>query len=337
MTTTKGSKNVAAILIYFAVAVVLYVVVPGTSRAYTISVLNGALIYYVACLGSSVMLGMCGMVSFAATAFMGVGGYASALLSKVYGINSMVSMMLALLITMVLSLIIGLVLMRLNGTFFTFSTVALVQISFSIFNNWKSVTGGPNGLNAIPPFEMFGFRSDSFLKNYFVLITICVICALLVLRLRNTTLGREMSSVRDNELAAKIMGVNVYQTKVIAFVISAMFAGLAGAMMVHNNHFVVSTYFTFDISTTLIIMIMLGGVNNPIGVFLGTILITILPEWLRPLQEYIRLVYGLGVMLLMVFMPMGLWGTFVSIANRIKRRFKLGHKTKIGRAAAREE
>ena len=316
---------------------VVYLLVPGASRTYTLSVLNGALVYYVACLGSAVMLGMCGMVSFAAPTFMGVGGYVSAILSKNYGLSTELSMLIAVVVAMLFSLLIGMVLMRLNGTFFTFSTVALVQISYSIFNNWKEVTGGPNGLNMIPPFKLFGQDFATFDKNYYILITVCIVCALAVLRLKDTTLGRAMASVRDNELAAKVMGVNVYKTKVTAFVISAMFAGLAGALMVHNSHFVVSTYFTFDISTTLIIMVMLGGVDNPIGVFMGTILITMLPEWLRPLQEYIRLVYGLGVMLLMVFMPQGLWGTFSSIVKRIMAKRNKDKKTLIGSADAGQE
>lgn len=323
-------KVIAIIFAFLGVFTIIYIAVPNISGAYAITVLNGALIYYVACLDISIMLGMCGLVSFAAVPFMGIGGYASAIISTRLGLNSMVSMLAAVMITMLIALIIGLILMRLNGTFFTFSTIALVQISFGIFNNWKSLTGGPNGLNAIPAFSFFGFTSNSFTKNYMVLATICILCVLFVLRLKKTKIGRSMSSVRDNEIAAKVMGVNVYRTKVTAFVISAMFSGLSGAMMVHNNHFVVSTYFTFDIATMLIIMVMLGGVNHPIGVFLGAVLITMIPEWLRPIQQYIRLIYGLSVMILMVFMPMGLWGTFTSIANKIKDRYKLGTKTMIG-------
>jgi len=313
-----------------AVIIVMAVIVPVTSRVYTLTVISGALIYFVACLGNYVILGMCGMVSFASVTFMGIGGYASALLSSRLGINSIVAMLLSTILTMIVALLIGMILMRLKGTFFTFSTVALVQISYSIFNSWKEVTGGPNGLANLPPFEIFGISLSSYKQSYILLLVFCVICVLLALKLRKTTLGRAMNSVRDNEIAAKTMGINVYWTKVIAFAIAAMFAGLAGALMVHYNHFVVSTYFTFDISTKMIIMTMLGGVDNPIGVFLGAILITMLPEWLKPLQEYIRLVYGVGVMLLMVFMPQGIWGVIESTEKKLSRKFKWGKKTVIG-------
>ena len=156
------------------------------------------------------------------------------------------------------------------------------------------------------------------------------LCALVVVRLRKTNLGRALSSVRDNEIAAQVMGVNVYKTKVTAFVIAAIFAGLGGALMTHTNHFVGASSFTFDQSTTFVIMAMLGGVTSTPGVFVGTLLITMLPEWLKPLQEYIRLFYGLGVMLLMVFMPMGLAGLYRKIAGQVRERLHLGYKTRIG-------
>ena len=163
-----------------------------------------------------------------------------------------------------------------------------------------------------------------------MLLTAAILCALVVVRLRKTNLGRALSSVRDNEIAAQVMGVNVYKTKVTAFVIAAIFAGLGGALMTHTNHFVGASSFTFDQSTTFVIMAMLGGVTSTPGVFVGTLLITMLPEWLKPLQEYIRLFYGLGVMLLMVFMPMGLAGLYRKIAGQVRERLQLGHKTRIG-------
>lgn len=315
---------------------VMYLVVPSVSSVYMMTVLNGAIIFYVACLGITVMLGMGGMVSFAAISFMGIGAYASANLSLKLGVPTIVSMLGAILVSMLAALIIGAVLLRLSGTFFTFSTVALVQISYSIFTNWKEVTGGPDGMGGISTFEFFGVKAVKPNENYMVLLTVGILCALFVLRLKKTNLGRALSSVRDNEIAAKIMGVNVYRTKLAAFVIAAALAGLAGSLMIHNHHFVAATSFTFDQSTTFVIMAMLGGVSNPFGVFMGTVLITMLPEWLKPLQEYIRLVYGLGVMLLMVFMPMGLWGLFTGWVKKLKAKFKIGHKVMIGISSTKE-
>lgn len=308
----------------------MYVLVPNASDVYIITVLNSALIFYVACLGINIMLGMGGMVSFAAIAFIGIGAYTSANCNLKLGLNPFVSMFISILVAGVMAFLAGLVLLRLQGTFFTFSTVALVQIAYSIFTNWKEVTGGPDGMGGISPFQLGSLKAVTPVQNYYILFTLCVLCCLFVLRLKKTNLGRALSSVRDNEIAAKVMGVNVYMTKVIAFMIAGMLAGLAGGMMVFNYHFVGSSSFTFDQSLTLIIMTMLGGVFNPIGVFLGTVLITMLPEWFKPLQEYIRLFYGLGVMFLMVFMPMGLWGSLTHWGKLLQNKLHLGHKTLIG-------
>lgn len=313
--------------------VLCYLVVPKVSNAYMMTVINSALIFYVACLGIAVILGMCGMVSFAAISFMGTGAYATAVFSMKLGLPIAVSIIGAMVVSGAIALLVGMVLLRLKGTFFTFSTVALVQITYSIFMNWRQVTGGPDGIAGVPNFSFAGFQAKTSVQNFYVLVSVCFLCAIVVARLRKTNLGRAMSSVRDNEIAAQVMGVDVYKTKVIAFVIAAVLAGLAGALMTHNNHFVGASSFTFDQSTTFVIMSMLGGIGSVGGVFVGTILITMLPEWLKPLQEYIRLFYGLGIILLMVFMPLGLSGLGSSILKRVKTRLHLARRTRIGIAA----
>lgn len=338
-TKTVDTKRLLGIgILSLAVLIFAYLLIPKASGTYMITVVNGALIYYVANIGCALMLGQCGLVSFASVAFMGVGGYISALLALRLGVNPFFAMLLAAAISMLLAWLLGMVLMRLNGTFFTFSTIALVQISYTIFNGWKAVTGGPNGIPQIPAFRIFGWTAKTYFDNYYVLITLCLLAALLAARLKRTNLGRAMASVRDNELVAMSLGVDVFRTKVTAFAISAGFAGFAGAALVHSSHYVVSTYFTFDNATTYIIQVMVGGVYNIAGVFLGTMLITMLPEWLRPLQEYIRLVYGLGVIFIMIFMPMGIWGTMAALVKKAKKRLHIQDKlTPIGCGAAAGE
>lgn len=336
--TINWKRLILALVLGIAFVYVFYFWIPSVSGTYTITVLNGALIYYIANVGCALMLGQCGMVSFASVAFMGVGGYASAILALRLGWNPFVTMIIATVLAMFIAWLLGLALMRLNGTFFTFSTIALVQISFTIFNGWKAVTGGPNGIAKVPSFRIMGWEARTYFDNYYILITMCVLAALIAMRLKRTNLGRAMSSVRDNELVAKSLGVNVYTTKVTAFVIAAGFAGFAGAALVHNSHYVVSTYFTFDNATTYIIQVMVGGVYNFVGVFLGTILITMLPEWLRFLQEYIRLVYGVGVILLMIFMPMGIWGAMSAQIKKLRKKLHIKTRvTTIGAGTLTEE
>lgn len=207
-------------------ALAAYLVLPNHLGKYMMTVMNSALIYFVVCLGIQVILGMGGMVSFAAISFMGVGAYATAIFSMRAGLPILLSVAGAMVISALFALLIGMVLLRLKGTFFTFSTVALVQITYSVFNNWRAVTGGPDGIAGVPNFSIGGLQAKTSDQNYLVLLTAAILCALVVVRLRKTNLGRALSSVRDNEIAAQVMGVNVYKTKVTAFVIAAIFAGL---------------------------------------------------------------------------------------------------------------
>lgn len=323
-------KKILPVLLSVIITALAFVIIPQASSVYVLTVLNGALIFFVACLGICVMLGMGGMVSFATITFMGIGAYASANLSLRMGLPFLVCALGSIIVSVIFAIIIGSILLRLSGTFFTFSTVALVQIAHSLFTNLRKITGGPDGMGGIAPFNFGSWVADTPTKNFYVLFIFSVLCILFIMRLKNTNLGRRLYAVRDNEIAAAVMGVDVYRTKVTGFVIAGALAGLAGSLLVHNYHFVGSSSFVFDQSTTMVIMAMLGGVSNPGGVLLGTLIITILPEWLKPLQEYIRLIYGLGVMLLMVFMPTGLWGLGTKIVDWVKERFKLGNKTLVG-------
>ncbi|MBQ6478971.1 MAG: branched-chain amino acid ABC transporter permease [Erysipelotrichaceae bacterium] len=315
-----------------------YLYIPNNTGAYTITVWNSALIYFMANIGTAIMLGSCGMVSFASPAFMGLGAYTSVYICMNYGVNPFITMLIGMLVSMLFAVLIGMALMRLNGTFFTFSTVALCQIAYTVYNGWKPVTGGPNGIPRVPQFTAFGWVAKTYFDNYYVLLTIAIIAFVLANRLGKTNFGRAMNSVRDNELVAKTTGINVFRTKVTAFAIAAGFAGIAGACLAHSTHYVVSTYFTYSNATMYIIQVMIGGVYNIVGVFAGTILITMLPEWLRPLQEYIKLVYGVGVILLMIFMPMGIWGLGSDFIKRIKKRYHIkDNVTPIGVLAEDQE
>ena len=132
----------------------------------------------------------------------------------------------------------------------------------------------------------------------------------------------------ENEIAAQSLGVNIYRTKVIAFTITGALSALAGGLYAMHGGFISADNFTFDMSTTYIIIVMLGGVNDTFGVLVGSILVNMLPEWLRPLARYIRLIYGAGVILLMVFMPMGLAGLAKQFMDKIKFRMRAGSNGK---------
>jgi branched-chain amino acid transport system permease protein len=314
----KSIFNVKTITLF--VCIVLFtIIVPRVTNTYSMTVMNTALIYFIASLGISVLLGMGGNISFATCAFMGFGAFVTTNLSVKLGIHSVISMVLAVVATCLFSWVMGLILLRLKGSYFTFATIGLVQIMWSIYTNFKPFSGGPDGISRIPRLDFIFYKPRTVLDYFYVLMIFAVLCGVIVERLRKTSLGRSLASIRDNEIAAQSLGVNVYRTNVIGFIISGAFAGLAGALLAHHNTFISASQFTFEQSTMFVIMVMLGGVSSTPGAFIGAMIVTMLPEWLRPLKEYIRFVYGIGIMILMVFMPMGLAGVAKSITNKLKK------------------
>ena len=298
-------------MIKLIIAILFILIVPQFTNDYSLQVLNVSLIMAILSFGLSIMLGMGGMLTFAGASFMGLGAYIVANLTTGrlgYIVNTSESLMIAVLVCMIMAFLSGLVLLRLSGTFFTFSTIALVQVTWSIYMNYKPFSGGPDGISRIPALEIFGFQPEGYRQWFYLLCVIVFICIVIVERIRSTKLGRSLAAVRDNEIAAQCLGVNIYRTKVIAFTIAGMLSALAGGLYAMHGGFISADNFTFDMSTTYIIIVMLGGVNDTFGVLVGSILVNMLPEWLRPLARYIRLMYGIGVILLMVFMPMGLAG-----------------------------
>lgn len=314
-----------AVLAKIAAALLFVLIVPGLTNDYSVQVLNVSLIMAILSFGLSIMLGMGGLLTFAGTAFMGLSAYIVANLTTgrlgwVFSTSD--SLIIGILVCAAAAFLTGLVLLRLQGTFFTFATIALVQVSWSVYMNYKPFSGGPDGISRIPSLTVFGFTPSNYREWFYLLCVIVAICIFLVERIRSTKLGRSLAAVRDNDIAAQSLGVNTYRTKVIAFTIAGALSALAGGLYAMQGGFISADNFTFDMATTYIIIVMLGGVNDTFGVLVGAILVNMLPEWLRPLARYIRLLYGIGVILLMIFMPMGLAGLAKQTIQTVKRKYR---------------
>lgn len=293
---------------------------------YYMTVINVILIYFFCTIGIMVLLGLCGQLSFASISFMGAGAFLTAQLAKNYGFPPLLALICGVLLAGVFSLAIGALLLRLQGSFFIFGTIGFVQMMQTIYQNYQPLSGGPNGIYGIPKLSVLGFRFDSMTKWFFLLLALAVIVALLVQRLRSSALGRSMMAVRDNELAAQSLGVNVYIVKLKAFTISGTIAALGGGLLAFHNGVVSSSLFTFNVQLQFLMMATLGGINSVWGTALGTVLVSLLPELMRPLLRYMQLIYGGSIILLMIFMPTGIAGCIKSVAKRLRAGRKGGRK-----------
>ena len=283
---------------------------PGSG--YTLNIMMQAVTYAIAVAGLVVVLGYCGQISLAQAAFFGLGAYGTALGVTDYHLPFLGAFAAGILVAGVFGLILGFASLRLGGHYLAMVTISFQQILTLVLTNWISLTHGPDGVSGIA--RPAGFTSG---PAYLSLCLVALVAVTLYAwRLKTSSLGRAMQAVRDNEIAAGTCGIDILRTKVLAFGISAVLGGLGGGLFAGAFAYISPDQFSFAESIVLLTMALLGGVQSPFGALLGTALLVMLPEWLRFLQRVYLAVYGAAVILIMVFLPDGIWGLAARYARR---------------------
>ncbi|WP_205231497.1 branched-chain amino acid ABC transporter permease [Azospira oryzae] len=247
----------------------------------------------------------CGLLSLANAAFMGVGAYVSALLT-LHLEWSFVSVLLAGGIAPTLvALIIGAPVLRLSGVYLAMATLAFGEVvRITVLN--LEITGGPEGLNGIP------LATEGWHIALILAVTVYGLA-----RLRRSKVGRAFEAIKEDEVAARLMGINVDRYKLLAFSLGAFIAGVAGALNAHFTFFISPREYGFENAVDILTMAVLGGTSSLIGPMLGSSILTLLPELLRSLQDFRSLVNGAVLVLVVLFLPKGLWES-----RRIRAFFK---------------
>src|ERR1700729_413009 len=307
------SRSAIGQLVYALLAAVL-VALAATIRTdgYVANILMQAATYAIAVVGLSVVLGLCGQINLAQAGFFALGAYAVGLGTTDYNIPFFVCLAGGMAIALVAGGLLGLSTLRLGGHYLAMVTISFQQILPVTLINAIGITHGPDGVSGIKRPDLF-VSSQAYLA---LAVAILAITGYLVWRLANMRLGRAMRAVRDNEIAASAAGIDVYRTKVAAFAICALLGGLGGGLFAGGFAYVSPDQFAFSDSIVFLTMALLGGVASPIGSTIGTGLLILIPEWLRFLKSVPGLylaIYGLSVILIIRYMPDGIWG-FVNIA-----------------------
>ncbi len=301
-----------ALLVVAAVACAATIKTDG----YVANILMQAATYAIAVIGLSVVLGLCGQINLAQAAFFALGAYAVGLGTADYGVPFWLCLAAGMAIAFVSGGLLGLSTLRLGGHYLAMVTISFQQILTVVLLNAVRFTHGPDGVSSIRRPDLFA-SGQAYLA---LAVAILAIAGYLVWRLADTRLGRAMRAVRDNEIAASAAGIDVYRTKVAAFAICALLGGLAGGLFAGGFAYVSPDQFAFSDSIVFLTMALLGGVASPIGSAIGTGLLILIPEWLRFLKSVPGLylaIYGLAVILIVVFMSDGIWGF---IARMFRRR-----------------
>jgi branched-chain amino acid transport system permease protein len=302
------------VLLVIAIAVPLLPYYANVSH-FVLSMFMQATTYAIAVLGMVVVLGYTGQINLAQAAFFGFGAYGVALGTVSYGLSFWVSLALGIGIAGLAGGILGLTTLRLGGHYLAMITISFQQIFDLVAVNWIEVTHGPDGIAGIARPSLFGYElSDD--RAYLLLCSLVLYSMIAaVWYLPRTRLGRAMRGVRENELAAEVVGVHTLRTKVIAFTLCAALGGVGGGLYAGGFAYISPDNFNFQRAVEFLSMVLLGGAQSPFGGALGTTLLILLPEWLKempPSLQFIKdvylAIYGLAVILIMVFMPEGIWG-----------------------------
>ncbi len=318
MTMTKQRFPIKATAL--ALAFIVYAILPFGLDNYMQRVFNVMMITFLCVLSVYVLLGMCGQNSFAQAGLWGVGAYMTANFTMKLGIPSLPAMLLSILGTALLAFLLGFFFFRLRQYYFTFASVGLMTILNGLFMNWEPVTGGAMGYSNIATFSVLGFTAGNEISKFYVILIVCVLAGVSMYLLSRSALGRSFMAIRDDEMAANCMGVNSLLTKSIAFAISGALCGAAGSLYAFLSGYLSYQSFTYQQSTMYLIMLMLGGTYSWTGSIIGTMIISLLQEFVRPLQNFMQLIYGVGIMFMMVFQPEGLLGGGKSLYDFIVKR-----------------
>ena len=295
------------------------------STPYYIHLLTLALIWVVLAQGQNLTQGFVGYVSIAQAGFMGIGAYASTLLTVKLGFSVWATLLIAPLFTGFAALLAGYPSLRVKGHYFSIVTLAYNMVIFIVLMTFSALTGGEAGIPNVPrPSELnlfghvFSFVGRSNLNYYtlalFYAASATGICAMVL----HSRVGRVMLAIRQNEDLAEAMGVITSRYKLFAFVLSSMLAGLAGTLYAHYIGFLNPEPFGVDQSLNAILAVILGGSGTLLGPIVGAVSVTFLPELLRVADSFRLITYGLILVIATIFLPKGL----VPLAAGLWRRLR---------------
>jgi branched-chain amino acid transport system permease protein len=317
---SKAARWLAPAAVAFAVILPF---LPGVGRG-QIDLGILVLTYVMLGWGLNIVVGLAGLLDLGYVAFYAVGAYSYALLAQNFGFSFWICLPLAGILAALWGVMLGFPVLRLRGDYLAIVTLAFGEIIRLVLLNWQWFTGGPNGIGGIPKPSFFGIDfktgpggfADTFgltfsplhriIFMYYLILALALITNYFVIRLRRLPIGRAWEALREDEIACRSLGVNTVNTKLTAFALGAMFAGFAGSFFATRQGFISPESFVFMESALILAIVVLGGMGSQFGVAVAALLMIGGFEWFREFQDYRLIIFGLVMVLIMVWRPRGL-------------------------------
>ncbi len=284
---------------------------------YTMVLINMGLMYGIVVAGLNFIYGFGGVFSLAQVAFWGIGAYTSAILTTDGGMGFLVGFAAAGAVASLFGLLLGLPTLKLRSHYLTMATLAFAEAVQLVLMNADRITHGAEGIRAIPTAALGPLVFSTPYTFYYLNLVVVLMAMLFTVRFRRSRLGRALQATRDDEMAAGASGVDVARSRVLAFVLSAFLAGIGGSLWAHFSAYISPD--TYDLNATIrfVAMLLIGGAGTAVGPLVGALLLTYLPELLRFLEAWYMAVYGLSIVLILIFAPQGLVGVVERLFARM--------------------
>jgi branched-chain amino acid transport system permease protein len=300
-----------------AIGLVAYAALPPFLKNYGVYLMTLLLVYLMPAMGLNLVVGYAGQMSIGQAAFFGIGAYHVAILMKL-GVPFFAVLPLAAGSCFVIGLALGFPALRVQHHYLAFATLGFNVLVYLVLRNEQSWTGGTFGLSGIPRPTLFGYALEGNLVFFYFTMVSTILLALLLAWLLRSPWGRAFAALRDNPIRAESLGVNITAYTLLAFAIGAAFAGVGGAYYAALVNYIEPGAFNPSASLMMLLAIIVGGSGRFFGPLVGTVVVLLLPEWLRFAQNWYLMFFGFAVVALMVWLPGGL----MSLPDRFQRAGK---------------
>lgn len=303
-------------ILCWAAALIVLLMMPLFLGKYSIFLLGLLAIYALVSLGLNLLMGYTGQIAAGHAGFLAIGAYVTAIVTANFEwLPCPITLLLAGTISGVIGFLLGIPILRLKGFYIAMATLAFGVVVSEIILQWSSVTGGDDGFS-VPTARIGNFVFDSDLKLFYLIIPVTILMTLLAKNLVNGYIGRAFIALRESEVAAQTIGVDLAKYKTIAFAISAFYTGVAGGLFAYLITFLSPDAFTIELSIDFIAMIVIGGMGSILGSIIGAVLLTGIQQVFAGLLDLQVLIFGLSLIIFMIFMPSGIVGMLTDLKEK---------------------
>lgn len=291
------------------VLILIVVLFPFIMSMYQTSIITTALMYVVLGLGLNIVVGFGGLLHLGYAAFYAVGAYTYGLLYYHFGLSFWLCLPLGALFSALFGIILGFPILRLRGDYLAIVTLAFGEITKLVLENWNDFSFGPSGIANIPRPMFFGIKlklAEVTNFTYFIAIGLTILTIIVIKRLESSKIGRAWEAMREDEIACQSMGIDITKAKLTAFSMGAVWAGIMGVLFAAKTTFINPASFTTWESIVILCVVVIGGMGSIPGVIVGALIFILTPEYLRAFSEYRMLIFGLALVIMMIFRPGGI-------------------------------